>query len=88
MTLLSVSALLAYFFVLLATAINQEKYSLTNSQYIKDLYFDDTLYNYTTDQFDYAVQLSYAGTNASVTNLFQYFSIKMYLYEGKVKTNY
>ena len=49
MTLLAIISLMIYFFMMLATAINQTKYTLTNSQYIKDLYFDKTLYNYTTD---------------------------------------
>lgn len=88
MTFLAILSLMIYFSVMLSTAINHSKYNLINSRFIRDLYVDEEEYVFPLSAFDFAVQLSYTGTQANVTNLFQYFSIKMYEYSGKLKDNY
>ena len=68
MTILSVLCILVYFSIMLATAIKQEKYSLTSSNRIRDLYNDNTSYPLNADNFDFALQLAYF--NDSLTEVF------------------
>ena len=55
---------------------------------MRNLYIDKQIYEFTTNEFDYAIQLSYMGANTNVTNLFQYFSIRMYTYTSLKKDSY
>ncbi len=69
MTLLSILTLLAYFGVLLSQIIYSENYSITNSRFIRNLYLDDTAYDFDTSNFDLAFHLSYLGPDPSVQNI-------------------
>lgn len=48
MTFLAVVSLLVYFFLMLQTAINHQKYNLINSRFVKDLYVDQSDYTFLT----------------------------------------
>jgi len=59
MTILSVMCIIVYFSIMLATAIKQEKYSITSSSRFIDLYNDNTNYPLNSDNFDYGLQLAF-----------------------------
>lgn len=59
MTILSVVCIIVYFSIMLATAIKQEKYSITSSSRFIDLYNDNTNYPLNSDNFDYGLQLAF-----------------------------
>ncbi|CDW87416.1 UNKNOWN [Stylonychia lemnae] len=63
-------------------------FALREIKYVRNLYIDKSIYEFTTNEFDYAVQLSYQGLDPNVTNLFQYYSIRMYTYSSQKKTTY
>ncbi|CDW83800.1 UNKNOWN [Stylonychia lemnae] len=88
MTIFSIIALLVYFFVMFSDVISKSRYTINEIKYVRDLYGDKSFYSFNLNQFDYGVQLSYSGLDPQVTNLFQYFSIKMFVFQTAVKKNY
>eukprot|EP00347_Sterkiella_histriomuscorum_P007263 403349634 len=90
MTILSVVALAIFFAIQLSQAIRQEKYTINNTSYVRDLYRDQTTYDFTLADFDFAFQLSYEGTDPLILqeNLQSYFSLQLFEFESHLKTNY
>ena len=79
MTVLSVISIFIYLGIMLSTAIEETKYTITSASYIRNLYLDNTSYPLTEENFDFALQLAYQGPPVNGTlNLFQYFSISMF----------
>eukprot|EP00347_Sterkiella_histriomuscorum_P009308 403341701 len=88
MTILSVFSLTIYFGVMLNDVIQRNRYVITESSYLRDLYNDQTDYKFNQNTFDFAYYLSYSGFNPAVTNLNQYFSVRFYSVETRLKKNY
>eukprot|EP00347_Sterkiella_histriomuscorum_P006788 403351429 len=88
MTLLSVVSLIIYFGFMLNDVISRNRYIITESTYLRDLYTDTTEYKFSQKTFDYAVYPVYAGFNPAVTNMHQYFSLKFYTIIQSPKKNY
>eukprot|EP00347_Sterkiella_histriomuscorum_P018817 403344057 len=88
MTILSFISLIIYFGFMLNDVIQRNRYTITETTYLRDLYSDTSEYKFSRYQFDYAVFPVYAGFNPAVTNIHQYFSLKFYTIIQSPKVNY
>eukprot|EP00347_Sterkiella_histriomuscorum_P003987 403362181 len=86
MTILTIIGLVVFFGLEVQRALDQSKYNITTSRQIRNYYYDNTEYNIDYKAFDFAVRLSYVGTQN--VNIEQYFSINFYDYFYDLKENY
>lgn len=69
MTILSIISLGIYFLFMILKIFQNSDYTITNTSYQRNLYDDLRVYNFSLSEFDYAIQLSYSGSDKNVTNL-------------------
>ena len=69
MTICMIVGLVVYLSFMVSTVIHRSQYTTTSTRIIRNLYTDDTLYNFTKETFDYGVYLAYRGNDPNVTNL-------------------
>ena len=78
MTILSILTLFIYFAFMLSDVVNRNRYILTETDYMRNLYADTSLYNISISTFDHAVYPVYLGNNPEVTNIHQYFTVRYF----------
>lgn len=59
MTIMAVMSLCAYLGLMISYIVYNEKFVITETRYMKDLFWDIRDYNFTYSNFDLAFQLSY-----------------------------
>lgn len=69
MTILSLIALFIYFAFMLRDVVSRNRYVITETDYMRNLYLDTNIYNISLSTFDHAVYPVYLGTNTSITNI-------------------